>query len=154
MVVKLGGEAITDPEVCDALLTDLVYLEQVGIRPVLVHGGGASITQAMEDAQLDVQWHEGRRVTGGPAMAIVEREVAKLNRMLVDRIFELGGAAVGLLPDRHPVVRGDARRSPRSRRYAVRCQRDSGITLWFAGINSGGAAVVDRRRWYGFEYQR
>ena len=43
MVVKLGGEAITDPEVRDALLTDLVYLEQVGIRPVLVHGGGVSL---------------------------------------------------------------------------------------------------------------
>jgi acetylglutamate kinase len=106
MVVKLGGEAITDPEVRDALLTDLVYLEQVGIRPVLVHGGGVSITQAMDAADLEVRWHEGRRVTDAAAMAIVEREVEKLNRMLVDRLFELGGAAVGLMPDRHPVVRG------------------------------------------------
>ncbi len=106
MVVKLGGEPIEKPDVLDALLTDLVWLEQVGIRPVLVHGGGKSISRAMEAAGLVPQFHKGRRITDAATMAIVAREVERLNTHLVDRILALGGVAIGLCPPRHTVVTG------------------------------------------------
>jgi acetylglutamate kinase len=96
MVVKLGGEAIEQPAVLDSLLTDLVWLEQVGVRPILVHGGGKSFTRAMEQAGLKPQFVQGRRVTDAAAMAIAEREFDKLNEHLHDRIFALGGAAIQL----------------------------------------------------------
>ncbi len=107
MVVKLGGEPIEDAAVLDSLLTDLVWLEQVGIRPVLVHGGGRSITRACEEAGITAAFHHGRRITDARTMAIVAREVARLNAHLVQRMFELGGAALGLCPPLMPLVRGE-----------------------------------------------
>ncbi len=107
VVVKVGGEPIEDPAVLDRLLTDLVFLEQVGVSPVLVHGGGKSISRAMEAAGLTPVFSNGRRVTDAAAMAIVAREVEKLNAHLVNRIFALGGAAIGMCPPRHAPVSGE-----------------------------------------------
>ena len=107
VVVKVGGEPIEDPAVLDRLLTDLVFLEQVGVSPVLVHGGGKSISRAMEAAGLTPVFSNGRRVTDAAAMAIVAREVEKLNAHLVHRIFALGGAAIGMCPPRHAPVSGE-----------------------------------------------
>jgi len=107
MVVKLGGEPIEKPEVLDSLLTDLVWLEQVGVTPILVHGGGKSISRAMEASGLTPTFHNGRRVTDEATMTIVSREVEKLNSHIVNRIFALGGAAVGMFPPRHAVVSGE-----------------------------------------------
>ena len=106
MVVKLGGEAIEKPEVLDSLLTDLVWLEQVGVRPILVHGGGKSITRAMEQAGLKPAFVNGRRVTDAATIEIMKREVERLNEHLHDRLFDLGGAAIQLCPP-HLVVRGE-----------------------------------------------
>lgn len=106
MVVKLGGEPIEKPEVLDRLLTDLVWLEQVGVSPILVHGGGATITRAMEKAGLKPVFHQGRRITDEATMQIVAREVERLNTHLVNRIIELGGAAIGMCPPRHQVIKG------------------------------------------------
>ncbi len=105
MVVKLGGEAIEKPEVLDSLLTDLVWLEQVGVRPILVHGGGKSFSRAMEQSGLKPVFIQGRRITDAAAMAIAEREFDKLNEHLHDRIFALGGTAIQLSQP-HLVVRG------------------------------------------------
>lgn len=106
MVVKVGGEAVEDDDVLDALLTDLVWLEQVGVNPVLVHGGGKSISRAMEAAGIKPRFLNGRRVTDEQTMAIMQREVEVLNARIVNRIFDLGGCAVGLCPPRHEAVRG------------------------------------------------
>lgn len=111
VVVKLGGENIEKPDVLDSLLTDLVWLEQVGVRPILVHGGGPAISTAMDDAGLDLQWVGGRRVTDQAAMDIVAREAERLNSHLVNRLFDLGGAAIGMVPPRQNVLRSD-RRNP------------------------------------------
>lgn len=107
MVVKLGGEAIEDAAGLDALLTDLIWLEQVGARPVLVHGGGASITRAMQQAGLQPVFNNGRRVTDAASIAIVQREVTRLNEHVVQRLFELGGAAIGMCPPQHRLVTGE-----------------------------------------------
>jgi acetylglutamate kinase len=107
MVVKLGGEPIEDASVLDSLLTDLVWLEQVGVRPVLVHGGGKSISRAMEEAGLKPVFHQGRRVTDAQTIAIVAREVERLNQHIVDRLFALGGSALGMCPPRLGLVSGE-----------------------------------------------
>jgi acetylglutamate kinase len=107
MVVKLGGDAIEDPQVLDALLTDLVWLEQVGVCPVLVHGGGKSISRAMSEAGITPVFHQGRRYTDERSITIVAREVERLNQHLVSRIFALGGTALGLCPPRQALVRGE-----------------------------------------------
>jgi acetylglutamate kinase len=107
MVVKLGGEPIEDPAVLDSLLTDLVWLEQVGVRPVLVHGGGKSISRAMEADGIKPVFVGGRRVTDERSMAIMAREAERLNAHIVDRLFKLGGSALGMCPPRLGLVRGE-----------------------------------------------
>jgi len=106
IVVKLSGAPIEDPEILDSFLTDLVWLEQVGMRPILVHGAGKSINRAMTESGLTPVFHQGRRVTDAATMAIVAREVERLNALLVDRLFALGGAAIGLCPPRQALVQG------------------------------------------------
>lgn len=107
VVVKLGGAPIEDEQVLDALLVDLVWLEQVGVRPILVHGGGKRISRAMEAEGLEPRFHGGRRITDERAMAIVRREVEALNMHIVNRLIALDGAAIGLVPPRHQIVSGE-----------------------------------------------
>lgn len=96
-VIKLGGSVMETPESLDSLLQDIVFLETVGMRPVLVHGGGAAITRGMEQAGLQARWVDGRRYTDDATLKIVEQVLAyQINTDIVDRIEALGGRAAPL----------------------------------------------------------
>jgi acetylglutamate kinase len=76
------------------LLLDVVFMETVGMRPVVVHGGGAAISRAMAEAGLQPQFVKGRRYTDEATLAIVEKVLAgEVNEHLARRIDELGGQA-------------------------------------------------------------
>ncbi len=93
-VIKLGGSVMEDDRAMDHLLLDVVFMETVGMRPVLVHGGGPSINRAMAEAGLQPRFVQGRRYTDAGTLAIVERILAgEVNDFLVRRIEELGGRA-------------------------------------------------------------
>src|SRR5437764_9205201 len=62
-VIKLGGSVMEEPEALQALLVDIVFMQTVGMRPVVVHGGGKAITHAMEQAGLAARFVQGRRYT-------------------------------------------------------------------------------------------
>ncbi|MCA9131975.1 MAG: acetylglutamate kinase [Planctomycetales bacterium] len=96
-VIKLGGSLLEDAEAIQHLLLDVIFMETVGMKPVIVHGGGAGINRAMEEAQLSPAWVKGRRVTDSATLSIVERVLAgKLTQHLTDEIERLGGRAVNL----------------------------------------------------------
>jgi acetylglutamate kinase len=96
-VIKLGGSVMEDDRAMIHLLLDIVFMETVGMRPVLVHGGGPSINRAMADAGLQPRFVQGRRYTDADTLAIVERVLAgEVNDFLVRRIGELGGQARSL----------------------------------------------------------
>lgn len=96
-VIKLGGSVLEHAEALRSLLVDVVFMETVGMRPVLVHGGGAAITRAMEAAGLEARFVQGRRYTDDDTLAIVEQTLGyKLNTHLADLIEELGGRAAPL----------------------------------------------------------
>lgn len=96
-VVKLGGSVMEDPVALAHLLVDVVFMETVGMRPVVVHGGGAAISRGMADAGLEPRFVQGRRYTDDAALEIVERVLAyEVNERLARRIEELGGQAVPL----------------------------------------------------------
>jgi acetylglutamate kinase len=79
------------------LFTDLVFMESVGIKPVVVHGGGAAISQAMKDAGIEPRFVQGRRYTDDATLAVVREELAhKISRSLVDSIKFYSGSAVAL----------------------------------------------------------
>ena len=93
-VIKLGGAVMQDQQAMVPLLLDVVFMETVGMRPVVVHGGGPAINRAMADAGLHPHFVQGRRYTDADTLAIVERVLAgEVNGQLVKWINELGGQA-------------------------------------------------------------
>jgi acetylglutamate kinase len=96
-VIKLGGSLMEKPDSLLHVLVDIVFMETVGMRPVVVHGGGAAISRAMDAAGIKPQFIQGRRYTDQRSLEIVERVLAgEINESLSQRIEELGGRAMGL----------------------------------------------------------
>src|SRR5947209_16751817 len=93
-VIKLGGSAMEDPDALRATLQDVAFMETVGLRPILVHGGGKPIDRAMEAAGLQPKKIQGRRVTDDDTLGIVVRVLREeINAGIVAQIRELGGRA-------------------------------------------------------------
>jgi acetylglutamate kinase len=96
-VIKLGGSVMEDPDTLRALLVDVVFMQTVGMRPVIVHGGGKAITVAMEKAGLAARFVQGRRYTDPATLEIVARVLAEeINADIVRHINKFGGRASGL----------------------------------------------------------
>src|SRR5437879_7946362 len=95
-VIKLGGSAMEDADALRATLQDVVFMETVGMRPVLVHGGGKPIDRAMAAAGLEPRKVQGRRYTDDATLEIVVRVLKEINADIETEIRELGGRAVGL----------------------------------------------------------
>jgi acetylglutamate kinase len=93
-VIKLGGSVMEDERAMGHLLTDIVFMETVGMRPVVVHGGGAAISRAMNAAGLVPRFVQGRRYTDDATLAIVERVLAgEVNEQIAEGIKFAGGKA-------------------------------------------------------------
>lgn len=103
-VIKFGGRAMSDWLLIEAILEDIVFLSHVGIRPILVHGGGPFINERLKRLRRHTRFVKGLRVTSQDDLKIVEDELGKLNKKLVARINFLGGKALGLTPRGRCVV--------------------------------------------------
>jgi acetylglutamate kinase len=97
IVVKVGGSIMDDEIALSNILTDIVFMNYVGMRPVLVHGGGKAINKRMEQAGLTPQWVQGRRYTDKHTLAIVQEVLANdVNRFIVNFLQSQGCEAMGL----------------------------------------------------------
>jgi acetylglutamate kinase len=97
-VVKYGGSFMDSPDaaVRDGVARDVVFLEAVGINPVVVHGGGKAITRAMEAAGLKATFVQGQRLTDEATVAVVEQVLSReINPEIVRTLESLGGKARG-----------------------------------------------------------
>jgi acetylglutamate kinase len=111
VVVKYGGNAMVDPGLTTAVTQDLILMRLVGMEPVVVHGGGPQIDQAMKTSGLKPQFVQGLRITDAETMRIVERVlVGEINQEIVAQIGRLGGAAIGLSGKDGGMIR--ARKAP------------------------------------------
>ena len=100
VVLKYGGAAMTDPELRAHVASDIVLMKLVGVNPVIVHGGGPTITSYMERLGMPVEFSDGLRVTSSEAMEIVKMVlVGKVNKDLVTAINVHGRLAVGIAGD-------------------------------------------------------
>jgi acetylglutamate kinase len=97
VVVKIGGSIMDDDVALSNILTDIVFMNYVGMQPVLIHGGGKAINQRMEQAGLQPQMVMGRRYTDERVLAIAEQVLCKdINRFIVNFIQSQGCEAMGL----------------------------------------------------------
>ncbi|MGF1678551.1 MAG: acetylglutamate kinase [Candidatus Methylacidiphilales bacterium] len=94
MVIKYGGSAMDDPALVESALRDIVFLENVGINPVVVHGGGKAISSRMKEAGLEATFVGGLRVTDERSISLVEETLNRvINPGIVARMRSLGGRA-------------------------------------------------------------
>jgi acetylglutamate kinase len=97
LVIKYGGNAMTDPELKKAFAADMVFLRYVGLKPVVVHGGGPQISAMLDRLGIDSEFRGGLRVTSPEAMDVVRMVlVGQVGRELVGLVNEHGPFAVGM----------------------------------------------------------
>lgn len=96
VVVKLGGSAMSVSGCTEGVLRDVVFMEAVGMRPVLVHGGGQDISARMKKAGIMPRFVQGLRVTDEATIGIVRETLAEINDRLVKTIRGFGGKASGV----------------------------------------------------------
>ena len=97
IVVKIGGSIMDEPETLSKLIMDVCFMDAVGMRPIIVHGGGKGITEAMKKAGLEAQFVQGRRYTDERTLAIAEHVLVNdINKWIVDQIHGVEHKAMGL----------------------------------------------------------
>ncbi len=96
-VIKLGGSVVEHPESLRHLLLDIVFMSTLGMRIIVVHGGGKAISRAMDAAGIEPRFVQGRRYTDKATLDIVEKVLAtQVNHEIVAKIEEFGGRAMSL----------------------------------------------------------
>ncbi|MBB3183879.1 acetylglutamate kinase [Halomonas fontilapidosi] len=97
VVVKYGGNAMTEDTLIDSFARDMVLMKEVGINPVVVHGGGPQIGELLEKLSIESRFVNGMRVTDAETMDVVEMVLGGLvNKGIVNLINQSGGKAIGL----------------------------------------------------------
>ncbi len=110
VVVKFGGNAMVDADLAARFAEDIVLMHSVGIRPVVVHGGGPQIGSMMERLGLEQEFRDGLRVTDADTLDVARMVlVGKVNREVVSAINVHGALAVGLSGEDASLIRASAR---------------------------------------------
>jgi len=112
-VVKYGGSAMTDPELKDKVIQDIVLLNFVGIKVVLVHGGGKEISRMLEKKKIKSEFVMGLRKTSPEAMKVVERSLSRVNSEIARMVKKHGGRPIrftgrkgGMIRSRKMLLKG------------------------------------------------
>ena len=126
VVIKLGGSIIDHGDMLRHILLDILFMETVGVRPVVIHGGGARINAAMEQAGIQPRFVQGRRYTDAQTLEIVERVLAEeTNEYIADQFEKIGGRAMTLNFKSAPVLYG--------KKLNLRGENGEDIDLGFVG---------------------
>ncbi|MFT5344988.1 MAG: acetylglutamate kinase, partial [Dinoroseobacter sp.] len=97
VVVKFGGNAMGDDAAMDSFARDIVLMRQIGVNPVVVHGGGPMINEMLAKLGIETTFLNGKRVTDAATVEVVEMVLSgRVNKRIVQAINAQGGRAVGL----------------------------------------------------------
>ena len=111
IVIKYGGHAMQDQNLRASFAVDVVLLKYIGVRPVIVHGGGPQIAVELERLGIESSFVNGLRVTDDATMEVVEMVLGgKLNREIVELIQQAGGRSVGLTGSDGAMLRARAKK--------------------------------------------
>ncbi len=107
LVIKYGGSILGDEKIRKNVLEDIVFLNFMGLRPLLVHGGGPNITERIKQEGRATQFIDGIRVTDKVTLKIVKEELEKLNKMIVSELNALGAKAVGVIGSHKRLIKAE-----------------------------------------------
>jgi len=110
-VIKYGGSILGEDRVRKGVLEDIVFLSYMGLRPVIVHGGGPNISDRMRKSGKKTDFVDGMRITDKETLKIVEEELEKLNRKIIKEIKDFGGKAKGFTSSENPIIKVEKKKS-------------------------------------------
>ncbi len=126
IVIKYGGSILGEEKIRNGVLEDIVFLNFVGLRPVLVHGGGPNISDRMRTSGKKTEFVDGMRVTDEETLVVVEDELKKLNDIIIEEISHLGAKVIGLNGKDEKVIQVEKKKS----------KVDLGLVGHIIGINT------------------
>lgn len=115
-VIKYGGSILHDDKIRTRIFQDIVFLSFVGIRIILVHGGGPNISGRLRELGIEPQFHNGIRVTDAKTLEVVIKELDEINDQIAKELRALGGDVTGLDGDEH-IIRVEKKKSDRDLGY-------------------------------------
>jgi acetylglutamate kinase len=111
VVIKYGGSILGEEKIRRGVLEDIVFLSLMGLKPVLVHGGGPNISDRMRQSGKKSEFVDGMRVTDEETLGVVEEELQSLNDVIVKEIEELGGKAVGINGKERGIIQAEKKKA-------------------------------------------
>jgi acetylglutamate kinase len=127
IVIKYGGSILGDEKIRAGVLEDIVFLNFIGLRPVLVHGGGPNISDRMRQEGKKTEFVDGMRVTDEETLNVVGEELERLNKLLVKEITVLGAKATGLDGKEKNIIQAEKKKA----------EIDLGLVGEIIGIDTG-----------------
>ena len=144
IVIKYGGAAMEDDTLIHSVMQDIVLMKYVGIRPIIVHGGGPRITTWMDKIGKVPKFVQGLRVTDAETIEIAEMVLGSINKEIVSRINQHGGKAIGLSGKDANLVLAEKQETQVTDENGQEIDVDLGFVGTIIGINTESVTALDK----------
>ena len=144
IVIKYGGAAMEDDILIHSVMQDIVLMKYVGIRPIIVHGGGPRITTWMDKIGKVPEFVQGLRVTDAETVEIAEMVLGSINKEIVSRINQHGGKAIGLSGKDANLVLAEKQETQVTNENGQKIDVDLGFVGKIIGINTESVSTLDK----------
>ena len=144
IVIKYGGAAMEDDALIHSVMQDIVLMKYVGIRPIIVHGGGPRITTWMDKIGKVPEFVQGLRVTDAETVEIAEMVLGSINKEIVSRINQHGGKAIGLSGKDANLVLAEKQETQVTDENGQEIDVDLGFVGKIIGVNTESVTALDK----------
>ena len=144
IVIKYGGAAMDDEELIHSVMEDIVLMKYVGIRPIIVHGGGPRITEWMDKVGKVPEFVQGLRVTDAETVEIAEMVLGSINKEIVARINQHGGKAIGLSGKDANLILAEKQETQVTDEDGHQIDIDLGYVGKIIGVNTESITTLDK----------
>ena len=144
IVIKYGGAAMDDDALVHSVMQDIVLMKYVGIRPIIVHGGGPRITTWMDKIGKVPEFVQGLRVTDAETIEIAEMVLGSINKEIVSLINQHGGKAIGLSGKDANLVLAEKQETQVTDENGQEIDVDLGFVGKIIGINTESVTALDK----------
>ena len=144
IVIKYGGAAMEDEELIHSVMQDIVLMKYVGIRPIIVHGGGPRITAWMDKVGKEPEFVQGLRVTDAETVEIAEMVLGSINKAIVARINQHGGKAIGLSGKDANLILAEKQETQVTDENGKQVDVDLGYVGKIIGVNTESVVALDK----------
>ena len=144
IVIKYGGAAMEDETLIHSVMEDIVLMKYVGIRPIIVHGGGPRITEWMDKVGKVPEFVQGLRVTDAETVEIAEMVLGSINKEIVARINQHGGKAIGLSGKDANLILAEKQETQVTDEDGHQIDIDLGYVGKIIGVNTESITALDK----------